>query len=201
MQATSQRSNSPTTSSTCSRFATTSIRSWLSESMTSYGLIPDSRRGTCSRSSTAPESPRAQHSSTELVSPAAPRSCSPTIQSRCSEASSWQASISIFSRNGLPTCTAGRISSKRASGSVRLASPLAPWMPSRPVSAPTSSSALPLPLAFALRMPSARTSPTHIAFTSGFPLYDSPNMTSPPTVGIPRQFPYPPMPPTTPSNR
>ena len=35
MHATSQRSKSAATSATCSRFAITSIRSWLSESMTS----------------------------------------------------------------------------------------------------------------------------------------------------------------------
>ena len=48
-----------------------------------------------------------------------------------SAASSRQASISSFSRKGLPTCTAGRSSSKRASRSVRWRA-VAPWMPSRP---------------------------------------------------------------------
>ncbi len=33
------------------------------------------------------------------------------------------------------------------------------------------------------------TTPTHIALTSGFPLYDSSKKTSPPTFGMPRQLP------------
>ncbi len=37
----------------------------------------------------------------------------------------------------------------------------------------------------------------HMALTSGFPENDGSKKTSPPTVGIPRQFPYPPMPATT----
>ena len=69
--------------------------------------------------------------------------------------------------NGLPTWTADR--SSRASSKVREASPDAPWMPSRPVSAPTSISGLPAPLAFALTMLSVWIRPTHIAFTRGLP--------------------------------
>jgi len=46
---------------------------------------------------------RAAHSTALLVSPAAPRSCSPTIQSRPRSSSSMQDSISSFSRKGFPT--------------------------------------------------------------------------------------------------
>ena len=127
-----------------------SMRSWDSESMTSYGVMPSSRRGTFATSMTRPVPARAADSALEAVRPAAPRSWMPVIQSAWLWARSRQASMSIFSRNGLPTCTAGRSSSKRACGSVREARPEAPWMPSRPVSAPTSMRTLPTPSAFAL---------------------------------------------------
>ena len=41
--------------------------------------------------------------------------------------------------------------------------------------------------------------PRQKTFTSGLPLYDSSKATSPPTVGMPMLFPYPPMPATTPA--
>jgi hypothetical protein len=50
-------------------------------------------------------------------------------------------------------------------------------------------------------MRSARTSPTHITFTSGLPAYSGANAISPPTVGQPKQLPYHEMPETTPSIR
>ncbi len=66
--------------------------------------------------------------------------------------SARQASINSFSRNGLPTCTAGRRSSLSSSSPAE--AKLAPWMPSRPVAAPTSISALPAPAARASVMSS-----------------------------------------------
>ena len=51
-------------------------------------------------------------------------------------------------------------------------------MPSRPVSAPTSSSGLPGPRAAAESRCSMRPTPTHMAFTSGLPLYAGSNCTS-----------------------
>ena len=149
--------------------------------------MPSSRRGAWATSISMPVPAFAAHSTLALVSPAAPRSCMPTIQSPCRSASSTQASISSFSMNGLPTCTAGRRSSDFSSSST-LAN-VAPWMPSRPVSAPTSMSRLPGPFACDRWSLSMRAMPTHMAFTSGLPEYDSSKATSPPTVGTPRQLP------------
>ena len=109
-------------------------------------------------------------STVELVRPAAPRSWMPSIQSGCFSASSRQASMSSFSMNGLPTCTVGR-SSALPSSNTRDASTFAPPMPSRPVSAPTSSTMLPGVAARPDTRWSIRASPTHMAFTSGFAEY------------------------------
>ena len=111
----------------------------------------------------APSPARSAASTLADDSPAAPRSCTPATPS--SRAASRHASISDFSMKGLPTCTAGRrsfLSSKE-----REARPDAPWMPSRPVSAPTSKSRFPGAPAVALTTPSLGTMPTHIAFTRG----------------------------------
>ena len=75
--------------------------------------------------------------------------------------------MSSFSRNGLPTCTAGRRSSRSAPRVAEAND--APWIPSRPVDAPTSSSTLPVPAARARVISSCRAIPTHIALTSGLP--------------------------------
>ena len=77
-----------------------------------------------------------------------------------------QASMSRLPVNGSATCTVGRIS--RSVSNVRDASPDAPCIPSRPVSAPTSSSKSPGRPVDALMMLSLLTKPTHIALTSGF---------------------------------
>ena len=53
---------------------------------------------------------------------------SPAISSR-------HASINSFSRNGSPTCTVGRRSSEPSSNVSEAI--VAPWIPSRPVFAPT----------------------------------------------------------------
>ena len=110
-----------------------------------------------------PAPPRPAASTAELVSPAAPRSCIPTTASVFS--SSRHASISSFSRNGFPTCTTPRVD---ASGSSTEAN-VAPCTPSRPVSAPTRISGLPVPVAVALVSRPCGRIPTHIAFTNGFP--------------------------------
>jgi hypothetical protein len=62
-------------------------------------------------------------------------------------------------------------------------------MPSRPVSAPTSSTMFPGVAARAETRWSIRASPTHMALTNGFAEYGSAKLTSPATVGMPRQFP------------
>ena len=82
---------------------------------------------------------------------------------RESPASSRHASIRHFSRKGLPTCTAGRRSSLLSSSCTD--AKVAPWMPSRPVSAPTSSTLLPGPLATARVSFSCSMMPTHMALT------------------------------------
>ena len=112
--------------------ATSSIRSCDSESITSYGVIPLSRRGTASTSSRRPLPAREAISTEDEVSPAAPMSWMPTRQSVLN--SSRQASSRSFSMNGSPTCTVGRFFSDSASNSADAM--VAPWMPSRPVRAP-----------------------------------------------------------------
>ena len=76
------------------------------------------------------------------------------------------ASMSTFSRNGLATCTVGR--SSCSSSKVREARPEAPWIPSRPVPAPTSSKTLPASPTDAVAIWSTGTRPTHMALTRGF---------------------------------
>src|SRR6266567_2684784 len=97
--------------------------------------MPRSRRGTRETSifSPAPVT-RPAHSATDDVRPAAPRSWIATTASVSER--SMHASRRHFSRNGLPTCTAGRRSELSSSSSSEANA--APWMPSRPVSAPTS---------------------------------------------------------------
>ena len=103
----SHLSQMASTSSSRPFFATRSMRSCDSESISSYGVIPVSRRGTASTSSSRPL-PARDAISTELeVSPAAPMSWMPTRQSVLN--SSRQASRSSFSMNGSPTCTVGRL--------------------------------------------------------------------------------------------
>ena len=101
--------------------------------------------------------------------------------------SSSVASSSSFSVNGSPTCTCGRRDSLFADSSSE--AKLAPWIPSRPVREPMVRSTLPTPWARARMRSRSRSSPTHIAFTSGFPLYPGANATSPPSVGTPTQLP------------
>ncbi len=167
------------------RFATTSMRSCDSLSRISYGVMPVSRTGTFVTSIVTPTSPRAAISAELDVSPAAPMSwiatmCPLLINSRL-------ASSSSFSVNGSPTCTRGRFASLDAERSSEAND--APWMPSRPVRAPTAITGFPTPSAFARMRSLSCSSPTHIALTSGFPSYAGSNMISPATVGIPTQFP------------
>ena len=64
-------------------------------------------------------------------------------------------------------CRPGRRRGARPAGRSTLAK-VAPWRPSRPVSAPTSSTALPFPFAWDETRRSMRASPTHMALTRGF---------------------------------
>ena len=82
--------------------------------------------------------------------------------------SSRLASSSSFSVNGSPTWTCGRRASLFSLSSSE--AKLAPWMPSRPVLAPTQSSTLPTPDAAARIRSASLSRPTHMALTSGFPV-------------------------------
>ena len=139
---------------------TASMRSWLSETRISAGASR-SRSGTRSRSMSRPTRPLAAISLAALVRPAAPRSCSAT--NAPSAARARQQSISLRSVKGSLTCTDGRLSSSSSSSAE--ASTLAPPMPSRPVRLPISTSALPGPEPAARSMPSALSTPTHMALT------------------------------------
>ena len=110
-----------------------SMRSCDSDSMISYGVMPVSRCGTFATSISTPTPPRDPVSDVAHVSPAAPMSCTPTHASVA--ITSRHASRSNFSMNGSPTCTAGRFSEDDSSNSADAI--VAPWMPSRPVLAPT----------------------------------------------------------------
>ena len=76
---------------------------------------------------------RAGISEQPQASPAAPMSWMPTMAPVA--IASRQASRSSFSVNGSPTCTVGRRSSAVSSNVAEAM--VAPWMPSRPVLAPT----------------------------------------------------------------
>ena len=95
--------------------------------------MPASRCGTRSSSISMPVPARLPISEVEQVRPAAPMSWMPTTQPDC--IASRHASRSSFSRKGSPTCTVGRFSSELSSNSSEAI--VAPWMPSRPVLAPT----------------------------------------------------------------
>ena len=80
-----------------------------------------------------PTAPLPAISTLLLVSPAAPMSWMATMASVA--INSRQASMSSFSMKGSPTWTVGRFSSESAPNSAEAM--VAPWMPSRPVLAPT----------------------------------------------------------------
>ena len=161
------------------------MRSCDSLSRISYGVIPFSRTGTRLTSMVTPTSPRAAISADDDVSPAAPMSWMATMWPL--RISSRLASRSSFSVNGSPTCTRGRLASLAADKSSEAKD--APWMPSRPVRAPTAMMELPTPWARARINSSSRRTPTHMALTSGLPSYAGSNMMSPATVGTPTQLP------------
>ena len=163
---------------------TATIRSWLSEIITSHGSRSGSRSGTRSRCTSIPIS--LAISDSDEASPAAPQSCSDSTSPRST--SSSDASISFLPVNGSPTCTDGRLSASSAASSA-LASTDAPPIPSRPVVAPYSTTAWPAVRAFARVTRSLGSSPTHIAFTSTLSRYASSKRVSPPTFGTPTQFP------------
>ena len=146
--------------------ATSSMRSWLSLSSSSKGVMPSSRWGTWSRRISSPVPARLAISKLLEVRPAAPMSWMPMTQSVWKI--SRQASSRSFSVKGSPTCTVGRFSSLPSPNSAEAM--LAPWMPSRPVLEPMYITLLPTPEAKPLKMRSARRTPRVKAFTRMLPL-------------------------------
>ena len=90
--------------------------------------------------------------------------------------------------NGSPTCTVGRrclgVLVERRRGHGRPVDAVAPGLV-----ADVEDRSCRRPRARARKIWSARTSPTHITFTSGLPAYSGANAISPPTVGQPKQLP------------
>ena len=127
----SHRSQSACTASSICGRTTATIRSWLSEIITSQGSIASSLKGTWSSRRSIPHS-RAI-SEREEARPAAPQSCSDSTSP--DSTSSTETSISFLPMKGSPTWTVGRLSAS-SSPSSWLASTDAPPIPSRPVVAP-----------------------------------------------------------------
>ena len=127
----SQRSQSASTAASICGRTTATMRSWLSEIITSHGSIPSSRSGTRSSSRSIPVSRAISES--EEASPAAPQSWSDSTSPPST--SSTETSISFLPVKGSPTWTVGRLSAS-SSPSSALASTEAPPIPSRPVVAP-----------------------------------------------------------------
>jgi hypothetical protein len=142
------------------------IRSWDSLIKISSGLSVESRSGTTSRSTCMPPSPAAASSEVAQEMPAAPKSWMPVISLAANSSSVH--SISSFSMNGSPTCTAGRFDGLVAS-KVSEARMEAPPMPSPPVAAPYRMALLPTPVALARCRSSCRSTPMQRALTSGLP--------------------------------
>jgi hypothetical protein len=140
------------------------MRSWLSDMRISSAVMLGSRSSTFSSSMNIPPSPLLASSDVAQEIPAAPRSWMPST-SFCWN-SSRQHSMSTFSANGSPTCTAGRLVGPPSS-KVSDARMDAPPMPSAPVRAPNSTTLLPTPRAFARCRSSWRSTPTARALTSG----------------------------------
>ncbi len=122
------------------------MRSWLSDMRISSAVSEGSRSSTSSSETCMPPSPLLASSLVAHEMPAAPRSWMPSTRSPWN--SSRQHSMSTFSANGSPTCTAGRLVGP-PSLKVSEARIDAPPMPSPPVRAPNSTTLLPAPRAFA----------------------------------------------------
>ena len=121
---------------------TAHMRSCDSLMRISSGASDESRSGTRSSQTVMPPSPSDASSEVAQDSPAPPRSWMPTTRSAAN--TSRQHSMSTFSMNGSPTCTAGRLVGC-ASSNVSEASTETPPMPSPPVAAPNSTTRLPVP--------------------------------------------------------
>ena len=163
---TSQRAQMARKRSTSPGAAMAIIRSCDSLMRISAGPSEGSRSGTASSRIAIPEPPPAASSAVAQEMPAAPRSWMPFTSPAAP--SSRQHSTSNFSMNGSPTWTLGRFADSPPPNEA-LASTEAPPIPSGPVRAPKRMTLLPSPLAAASWRSSCRMTPTHSAFTSGFP--------------------------------
>ena len=163
---TSQRAQMARKRSTSPGAAMAIIRSCDSLMRISAGPSVGSRSGTASRAIRMPEPPPAASSAVAQEMPAAPRSWIPATTPAAP--SSRQHSTSSFSMNGSPTWTLGRFADSPPPNEA-LASTDAPPMPSGPVPAPNRMTLLPSPRAAASWRSPCRMTPTHRAFTSGFP--------------------------------
>ena len=145
-----------------------------------------------------PAPPREAVSLVAQVMPAPPRSWIPLTSP--SSRSSRHASKSLFSSNGSPTWTLGRLSApSEFSSKPAEARTLTPPIPSLPVAAPSKIARFPIPLAWPSTRRSDGSTPMARTLTSGLPLYVSSKTISPPTVGTPTLLPYPETPLITPS--
>ena len=171
------------------RDVTSSIRSCDSDTSTSASPIVESRTWTAPMSMSIPTPSESAVSETAHARPPPPRSfIARTIPS---DLAARTASITSFSVNGSGICTAERWSSPpplpSPPPSPSDANP-APPIPSRPVAPPTRCTASPAAAELGTS-DSLLPNPTAATSTSAYPLYDSSNPTSPPTVGTPMQLP------------
>ena len=158
------------TSSRSSSEQIANIRSWDSDIIISMGSMPGSLSGTFEMSTSIPHPPRSAVSQVAQVSPAPPKSWSPSRRSFSNI--SRHTSIRSFSVNGSPTWTLGRFCSEFSSNSWE-ARTLTPPMPSLPVPEPMRTPTLPGSEACPLMSRSTGITPRHITFTSGFSSYAS----------------------------
>ena len=128
--------------------------------------MPTSRTGTSAVSISTPLPARPAISVADEVRPAAPMSWMPVMWPLAM--SSSDASRRSFSVKGSPTCTMGRLDSSASSLSSSEAK-VAPWIPSRPVRAPTAINGLPTPSATPVMRSSCFMRPRHMALTRGLP--------------------------------
>ena len=162
------------------------IRSCDSDIKISSGESDGSRNGTLSSATFMPPEPPEANSLVAQDNPAPPRSCIPITKSSAKISS--EHSIKIFSTNGSPTWTLGRLVDPPAP-KVSEARTDTPPIPSPPVFAPNKTTKFPAPAALANLISLCFITPTHRALTNGLPAYVSSKTISPPILGRPKQFP------------
>ena len=157
-----QRSKTACAWASCPRRTTTSIRSWLSESITSYGVIPVSRRETRATSISIPLPPLLAHSTVEDVNPARPQVLHGHQPGRLQH---LQAGLD---QQLLPEGVTHLDDAPVGGLGVVHAGEGRPVQAVPPGVRPHQEDAVPLPVAREETICSARAIPTHIALTRGF---------------------------------